>query len=156
MNRSITDSKSSSQAKRDTSSGTARDPAELTPDTHPPMSVEQVATTLGVHRSEIMELVCTGKLPAKRIGAGTFVTAASLAVFLADADPASSFPRFERGDLVVWMDESGDHGIGRFVAENGDGTVRVLRNGFWGEYETTFPAMQVQPFTCRVPPSRAY
>ena len=97
-----------------------------------------------------------GKLPAKRIGSGTFISAANLAAFIAKTDPAAAFSRFARGDQVVWMDERGEHGLGRFVAENADGTVRVLRDGFWGAYEATFPATQVQPFTCRVPPNRKH
>lgn len=101
-----------------------------------------------------MELVRKGKLQAKRIGTGTFVAAASLASLVAKADPAAAFPRFERGDLLLWMNEKGEFGLGRFLAENPDGSVRVLRNGFLGHYETTFPAMQVQAFTCRVPRER--
>ena len=139
----------SDQKKLDSASGPAPQP-----DTHSPMSVEDVAAMLGVHRSEVMDLVRKGKLPARRVGSGTFITPANLAAFIAKADPATAFCRYEHGDPVVWMDEAGDHGIGRFVAEEPDGSVRVVRDGFWGAYETTFPATQVQPFTCRVPSER--
>ena len=131
-------------------------PAASALDSRPPLSVEEVAGMLGVHRADVMALVSKGALPAKRVGSGTFITTANLAAFVARSDPASVFSRFTRGDLVVWMDEQGEHGIGRFVAEKPDGSVRVLRDGFWGSYETVFPATQVQPFTCRVPQNRVH
>lgn len=156
MTRNMKDSNTGTATDLTTVSDPGSAPAASAVDSRPPLSVEEVATMLGVHRADVMELVQRGNLPAKRVGSGTFVTPANLAAFVAKSDPASAFTRFDQGDLVVWMDECGDHGIGRFVAENSDGSVRVLRDGFWGSYESAFPATQVQPFTCRVPPNRVH
>ncbi len=156
MTRNMNDSNTRTATDLTTVSDAGSAPAASAVDSRPPLSVEQVAAMLGVHRSDVMELVSTGKLAAKRIGSATFITAANLAAFIAKADPVSAFQRFKSGDAVVWMDDQGQHGVGRFVAENTDGAIRMLRDGFWGTYEATFPATQVQALTCRVPPNRIH
>ena len=121
---------------------------------HPPLSAETVAKMLGVHRSDVMELV-HGGAPGEAHRQRGIHHAREPDAFIAESDTACAFSRFDTGNVVVWLDEHGDHGVGRFVAENPNGSVRVVRDGFWGEYETAFPATQVQPFTCRVAPNRA-
>jgi excisionase family DNA binding protein len=114
-------------------------------------SAEEVAEMLGIHHADVIALVRSGDLAAKRVGPTVFITADQLTRFMARHDPRANVPRYTRGDVVVFMDKDGRGGFGRYVGEMPDGRVAVQRTGFWGDYQDAFPPEQVQPFTCRFP-----
>jgi hypothetical protein len=114
-------------------------------------SAEKVAEMLGIHHADVIALVRSGDLAAKRVGPTVFITADQLGRFMARHDHRASFPRYSRGDVVLFLDKDGTVGRGRFIGETAGGRVALLRAGFWGDYQDAFPPEQVQPFTCRFP-----
>jgi hypothetical protein len=114
-------------------------------------SADQVADMLSVSRADVLALVKSGELAAKRIGANVFITSGQLAQLMSRPDPRAALPRYMRDDLVVVMDNAGDLGFGRYVGESDGGRVVVRRVGFWGDYQQALAPEQVQPITCRLP-----